>query len=465
MLRTTLSCSLVIVAACTGCADAPEPAPTPTPGPSGYHVTGGFLRDPEGRALLIRGMNLGSQKLAPYLDDKELPDYQRVRDAWGMNLVRFVMTWAAVEPEEGVYDDAYLDKVAERMEWARKAGIFVVLDMHQDVYGEGFASGGGDGAPLWSCDAANYKTFVPNPTKWFLNSVSPEVTACWDHFWSTDALRAHYIEAWRRVAARLSGYKDVILGFDPMNEPYWGSHSLFSFEADLLEPLYNDVTAAVRGERPEWIAFLEPGSNRNIGIATSLTPFPYADVVYSPHSYDRDAESGMGFDAAHRAGVMQNAADLAVEAQTLGAGLWIGEYGGMSDSPGITDYMDAEYAAFAAVAAGTTYWSYSKGGSYSVLDENGVEKKTLLDALVRPWPERVAGSPASYGFDAATATFTLTYQPDTGIAAPTVIRVPERAYPNGYQVECGGCKTERVPGELHVLTPPAGKSVTVTLHP
>jgi hypothetical protein len=137
----------------------------------------------------------------------------------------------------------------------------------------------------------------------------------------------------------------------------------------------------------------------------------------------------------------------------------------MSDSPGITDYMDAEYAAFAAVAAGTTYWSYSKGGSYSVLDENGVEKKTLLAALVRPWPERVAGAPVSYGFDASTGTFTLTYQPDPAIGAPTVIRVPERAYPNGYKVECGGCTTERAPGELRVVKPQAGASVTVTLHP
>jgi hypothetical protein len=174
---------------------------------------------------------------------------------------------------------------------------------------------------------------------------------------------------------------------------------------------------------------------------------------------------GLGFDAAHRAAVTQNAADLAGEARMLGAGLWIGEYGGMSDSPGITDYMDAEYAAFAAVAAGTTYWSYSKGGSYSVLDADGVEKKTLLAALVRPWPERVAGTPVSYGFDAATTTFTLTYEPEPTMTAPTVIRVPERVYPGGYQVECGGCTTERSAGELRVVKPQAGASVTVTLHP
>ena len=89
MTRTTLSCSLVLAVACAGCGDGSPPAEAPTPAPSGYHVTGGFLRDPQGRALRLRGMSLGGQKVAPYLDFETLPDYQRVRDAWGMNVVRF----------------------------------------------------------------------------------------------------------------------------------------------------------------------------------------------------------------------------------------------------------------------------------------------------------------------------------------------------------------------------------------
>jgi len=71
---------------------------------------------------------------------------------WELNAVRFLVLWAAVEPERGVYDDAYLDQVAERMAWARQAGLVVVLDLHQDVHGEGF---GGDGAPRWTCDKAH----------------------------------------------------------------------------------------------------------------------------------------------------------------------------------------------------------------------------------------------------------------------------------------------------------------------
>src|SRR5690242_1300817 len=104
-----------------------------------WHVRDGALRAPDGRAVILRGVNLsGAQKNAPYLDEKQPADYQRVRDQWGMNAVRFVMTWAAVEPAAGQYDDAYLDGVAERLGWAQASGLSVVLDMHEDVYGEGF---------------------------------------------------------------------------------------------------------------------------------------------------------------------------------------------------------------------------------------------------------------------------------------------------------------------------------------
>lgn len=452
-----------VVLTCAIACDAPS-AP-PVEAPKG-RVHGGFLRDDDGRALLLRGMNLaGAHKAAPYFSFHTLADFQRVRTEWGMNSVRFLLTWSAVEPQKGTFDEAYLDALEQRMQWAREAGLLVVLDMHQDVYGEGFASGGGDGAPKWTCDEAKYASFMPSAEQWYLNYLSPEVTGCYDQFWSSAELRAEYAEAWRRVAKRLSTYDDVIVGFDPMNEPYWGSTSITAFEAEVLQPFYEDVVKAVRGERPEWVAFLEPGSSRNLGIPTGLTKFSFGDVVYAPHSYDRDAESGMGFDAARRDAVLSNALALADEARALDAALWIGEYGGQADHPGIVDYMTAEYDAFAAVGAGTTYWAYDKGGGYSVLDVDGQERPALVGALVRPWPERVAGDPVKYAFDPATKVFTLTYRPDEAITAPTRISAPTRVYPTGVTVTCDGCASTSSPGVVEITTPPSGTEVTLTLSP
>ena len=83
--------------------------------------------------------------------------------------------------------------------------------------------------------------------------------------------------------------------------------------------------------------------------------------------------------------------------------------------------------------------------------------------LVRPYPERVAGDPLSYAFDDTSGAFTLTWHADGKITAPTLISVPDRAYPNGYSVDCGGCRTEQRPGELLVKTAPPGEPAKLTI--
>src|SRR5690348_18314451 len=212
-----------------------------TSAPPHWHVSGNALRDPDGRAVILRGVNLsGAQKNAPYLDDKTQADYQRLRDAWGFNAIRFLMTWSAVEPAEGQYDDAYLDQVAERIGWAQQAGLVVILDMHEDVYGEGF---GFDGAPRWTCDEARYAAFVPQ-TPWFLSNFDSNVEACVDDFY-TSSREQQFVAAWGHVAAKL-GKLDGVIGFDVLNEPGWGTYAISMFEKDRLAPLYKDVVAAVR---------------------------------------------------------------------------------------------------------------------------------------------------------------------------------------------------------------------------
>ena len=441
--------ALVLATLVAGCS-APPPS---------WHVSGGQLRSPDGRAAILRGVNLsGTQKQRPYLDDKQADDYLRIRRDWGLNAVRFVMTWAAVEPQRGQYDDAYLSEVAVRLGWAQAAGLQVVLDMHEDIYGEGF---GYDGAARWTCDASRYQAFQPRDP-WFLNALEPNVMACVDSFWTDADLQQRFTDAWRHVAERLHGAPAVI-GFDVLNEPAWGSYSIFDFETDRLTPTYERVVAAVRGAAPGWVAFLEPSASRNEGIATGLQPFRFADVVYAPHSYDQNAEGGGGFDPTHRQAILDNLAKLAAEARTLKAALWIGEYGGDASAPGIADYMGAQYDGAGAQAASTMYWAYDKSDGYGLLAPDGSEKPALLDAIVRPYPEYIAGDPISYAWDVASSTFTFTYSPArTGV---TELSVPARRYPNGYQVECGGCTFDQPAGALRILTPPTASPAVITVHP
>ena len=275
--RSALSaCALALLPLLSlGCADDGNTATEPT-GPDGWHVAGGFLRARDGRAAVLRGVNLANaHKGAPYFGFHQAADFARVRQEWGMNSVRLLILWAAIEPQQGAYDEGYLDEVGRRLDWAEEAGLSVVLDMHQDLYGEGF---GGDGAPRWTCDQAHYDAYEPI-SPWFLNYLNEHVIACIDGLWHDEALQGHYVEAWRRVAERFADHPAVV-GFDVMNEPYWGSTTMSIFEDEVLKPFYVKVVGAVRGEAPSWVAFLEPSASRNLGLPTGLTPFPFGNSSF-----------------------------------------------------------------------------------------------------------------------------------------------------------------------------------------
>lgn len=400
--------------------------------------------------MILRGVNLsGAHKRAPYLDYHGPEDFRRIRDDWGMNAVRFLVTWAAIEPRPGEIDNAYLDAVAERMAWAEAAGLLVIVDMHQDLYGEGFA--GGDGAPRWSCDEARYAAFTPK-TPWFLGYLDANLAACFDGLWTGGRLE----NAWREVARRLAGSAAVI-GYDAINEPQWGSSNLYEFESKSLEPYYERVAAAIEGTG--WVPFREPSAARNLGLGftTRLSPFV---GVYAPHAYDAEAESGLGFDDARRQAYVENIAALGAEARALGAAFVLGEYGGVAANPGIAAYMDAAYDAAGEAAAGSFYWHYGRDEGYGLLHADGSEKAELVDALVRPYPERVAGDPVRWSLEGERFTFVYRAR---GSAA-TVISLPPRRFPSGARVTCEGCTVELAPGSARIVKAPAGL-VTVVIEP
>ena len=57
------------------------------------------------------------------------------------------MIWKAVEPSPGVYDDAYLARIAATVVTLARYAVQSLLDLHQDMYNERFQ---GEGAPDWA---------------------------------------------------------------------------------------------------------------------------------------------------------------------------------------------------------------------------------------------------------------------------------------------------------------------------
>jgi endoglycosylceramidase len=442
--------ALAVLLLIAACGNHPPPA-APT-----WSTDGGFIRDPQGRAVILRGANVsGRNKFPPFFDFQGPADYARMRDAWGMNTVRFLVTWAALEPMRDSYDDAYIAEVVRRVKEASDAGLVVFIDMHQDLYGLGFL--GGDGAPAWTCAQSHYDAYMPIEP-WFFNYVNPDMTACYDGFWSSrDDLQAHLVTAWSKLADALKDV-DGFVGFDPLNEPYWGSTQFDAFEVNRLHPFYERVIAAVRMAKPSALAFIEPASSRNLGLASHLPAFSEPGIVYAPHEYDPNAEGGNGFDPTHREDIMMNVQGLKAEANTLGAPLVLGEYGGMSNTPGIFDYMDSVYDAAAAQLGGAVYWDFGMNDSYALLAADGGEKPDLWAAVMRPYPERTAGEPLAFSFDADGGTFHFSWKPDTAVTAPTFVRVPPITWPNGYSVSCTGCTAEKTDGGVLVTATSADEA-------
>ncbi len=440
----------VVVAIALACTQGPPPP---------FSVYDGDLHDEYGRVMILHGANMaGANKLPPYFGFQQAPDIARMSNEWGMNAMRLITTWAAIEPERGVFDENYLAALEERVTWAEAAGIYVIVDMHQDLYGEGFV--GGDGAPKWTCDSARYAAFTPT-TPWFFGSLDPNVEACVDGLYHDESVTSEFVLAWQHVAARLYTHASII-GFDPLNEPGWGTEAINGYEADTLAPFYERIVAAVRGIAPQWIAFIEPGASRNLGLPTGLPPPSYSNVVYAPHSYDSQAEQGNAFDPNDRAAILSNAQALRSEATTLGAALWIGEYGTQTNLSGATDYMTDELDAFDAVHGGATYWAYDEDtDGYGLLNSDGSEKMDIVAIVTRPYPQKVAGKNVQYAWDSTAHTLTLSYTPDRSIAAPTLISVPPAFAP--VTVSCGDCVYDFDPPGVRITAPPSSDAQSITI--
>ncbi len=129
-----------------GCGEAPPIDPLPM---TRLTTDRTYLRDGYGRYLFFHGVNLsGSTKVPARIDDdgvasyvgKPFPleqadaEFAKLR-ALGFNAVRLLLMWEGIAPvERGVYDQAYLDYLRQIVASARQHGIWVLLDMHQDMF-------------------------------------------------------------------------------------------------------------------------------------------------------------------------------------------------------------------------------------------------------------------------------------------------------------------------------------------
>ncbi len=340
-------------------------------------VDGTRLVDPATKeSVTLRGVNLaGNAKLPPFLPFRPNADGQldvaaiehhfELLGGKGFNSIRLTLYWEAYEAERGRYDETYLGRLVEVAKAASRKNLYVIVDIHQDLFSRHAGRGCGSGFPRWTVPE-RYRAASPlNPGvgcggAWPNEVVSGTVTESFASFYrNEDGVRDAYLDMLERVMARM---KDVpgVLGIDPLNEPIYNIFTDVGGEGmSELGSLYRDAAERVRSVFPDATMFLEghiwtnnggvfintvPGLPA-IGVPVTLPKPSFGNVVYAPHVYHVDTMGSHRFDVANRDQVFSKEFDtLESVGRAWNAPVWIGEFGIHADTESAPEYFDTFYA-------------------------------------------------------------------------------------------------------------------------
>lgn len=316
-------------------------------GANSQNVVNGVLVDNEGKKMVLHGINhVVKDSTINFFDDQDSTIFRMFQKS-GFNVVRFGVSWCGMEPKCGKIDQEYLKKLDQRVKWAQDCGLYLMLDMHQDLYAQQWA----DGAPSWAV-VTDGLPHITGATWSDAYSMSPALQRAVDHFWKNTpasdgvGIMDHFLNCWKILADRYKN-SEAVIGFDILNEPFQGSSSkdvvpymmgayaqakgidlqkvvqdmrnanfmdqflgdladtkiyqavvdaaqpmVDKFEQGELSDFYQKARDIIRGENCDKILFLEHNYFCNMGIKSSFkVPVDKhgnrdAQVMYAPHAYD-----------------------------------------------------------------------------------------------------------------------------------------------------------------------------------
>lgn len=303
---------------------------------------GTLIVDSTGEAVVLRGVNYpGYEHDHPDLHNSAAYSALAGNE---FNVARLPISWANLEPQPGAFSSAYLSSYVDQdVQWAKSAGIYLILDMHQYDWAARF---GGEGAPEWSVE-----NYAANATG-MRQAVS--------NFWSNTDLQDHLIQVWVKIADHFIN-EPVIAGYDLFNEPWVFTSVMPELNAtQALEAFYIRAVQAIRAADPNHIIFLEPGNVKTFKL-------PIANIVWSPHLYQLAFASKF---------YLENytflESDFMAKYQTFvtdyGTPMWIGEFGAfMADNASRAVWLQVALDLFNRYEIGWGWWAYD--GQYTSIPD------------------------------------------------------------------------------------------------
>jgi endoglycosylceramidase len=406
-------------------------------------VKGGRLVDGHGRAVVLHGVNV-VYKLAPYTPDFTRADARRLR-GWGMNAIRLGVSWRALEPARGTIDAAYVARVRRLVRLAGVEGLWVLVDMHQDLWSERF---GGNGAPDWAT-LDDGQPFVASPFPY--GYLQPAVGRSFASFWSNrDGIRSEYVHAYAALATALAR-EDAVIGYDAFNEPACeiavapcGVPPQPAAAASYLEPFYRELVPALRRADADSPTFYEDWLTTGFGYPFAVR-VPYRNQGLSYHVYCGRPIRPDPCPAQETQALATGARNAAENHATA----LVTEFGATDKLEILRRVTDGADAA----GVGWLYWQYktyrdpttsaaAEGpDAESIVTPAGAVKAAKVRELARAYPQRIAGTSARWSYRAADGRFSLSWTAARG--TDTVVAVPRVAYPRGFAVRAHGVRVVR----------------------
>jgi endoglycosylceramidase len=409
-----------------------------------------------GRAVTLRGVAVAGNSKVPHANatrrdtfvpfdfvDSSDPDQKKhdpiqVLAAQGFNTIRLLFLWEAYEPTEGATDEDYLASMVAIAKAASDAGIYTVVDFHQDGFSRYVAghaetvdfhgihaSGCGDGFPKWANTSYHLVDVTPDngpgckdwPT---YVARDPAMHQSWHELYHgaitfgheglvptvtrTFKVRDAFLNMVENVASSFASVPNVI-GYDLLNEPWSGVIDAVGSGTETTEllALYTDEVARIRKADPDSIMFVEGAVWTNTGFDTEMARPSFDNFVYAPHFYDpvtlKTRKKWLG-----QSLVIDNGFDtMRKRAATWGVPLWVGEFGMHAEAEGAADYMAAVYGQLDREVTSGSQWVYTPGWTPMLRDGWNAEDTSILDDKdqprpnyeIRPYPTFTAGAPRS----------------------------------------------------------------------